>query len=358
MQQFSCSTALYFGKNALEHLNTLSAKTVLVVTDSFFSQNGSAAAIGRRVLGAEVVLFDRVQPDPAAELVAEGAALLQRVRPEIVIALGGGSSMDCAKGILAAAEQRPLFIAVPTTSGTGSEVTSFSILTLDGVKKPLVDPALRPDCAILDDSLLEKLPPALIADAGMDAVTHCVEAVAAKGHSPLSDALATDACAVLLEKLPRSYAGEAACRGALHVAATMAGMAFDNAGLGVGHALAHALGGVFHVPHGRLGGILLPAVLDCNSAACPGQYAHLARACALEGATEGLALRALRRRLISLRRQLHLPATLREAGIEPEALEQHREALISAAMADPCLQSNPRTLTREELGDLLKEVAE
>ena len=352
MQVFSCSTRLIFGPDALEHLKTLSAKTVLVVTDRFFAENGLAARIAAMIPGAEAVIFDEVQPDPATELVARGAALLQRHRPQVLLALGGGSSLDCAKGILLTAEPRPYFVAIPTTSGTGSEVTSFSILTHGGVKKPLVDPALRPDCAILDDTLLEKLPAGLIADAGMDAVTHCVEAVAAKGRSPVTDALAAEACRTLLTLLPRSYAGDRSVRGQLHLAATMAGIAFDNAGLGVGHALAHALGGRYHVPHGRLGGILLPAVLDCNSRVAAGQYAMLARACGLGAATDLLALRNLRQAVVHLRAALGLPATLREVGV----VLDDADAVAEAALADACLQGNPRPVDKNDLKKLLRAV--
>lgn len=357
MKRFACGTELYCGENALEHLRALGAKRVLLVTDSYFSKNGTAARVLQKT-GAEGEIFDRAQPDPPACLAAEGAAVLQRLRPDLLVALGGGSSLDCAKGILLAADYRPRFAAVPTTSGTGSEVTSYAVLTHDGVKHPLTDAALRPDIAILDESLLRDLPPALIADAGMDAAAHCLEALCARDATPLSDAMAGCALDTLLRLLPVSYGGDASLRGEIHTAAAMAGLGFDNAGLGLTHAMAHALGGAFHIPHGRLCGVLLPHVMDFNRDAALEKYAHAARLCGLGAATELLAFRNLRQAVIRLRRQLQLPATLTEAGIGRKDLEAASDGLIRAALQDPCLFGNPRPATAQDMEKLLREAAE
>ncbi len=354
MKRFSCGTELISGPGALDFLSTLGAKKVLLVTDSYFSKNGTAARVLGKT-GAPGEIFDKAVPDPPAHLAAEGAAKLQRMQPDLLIALGGGSSLDCAKGILLAAECRPRFAAIPTTSGTGSEVTSYAVLTHDGVKHPLTDRALRPDLAILDDALLSGLPPQLVADAGMDAVTHCVEAAAANGASLLTDALAGGALDTLLRRLPASYEGDAGVRGSIHTAAAMAGLSFDNAGLGLLHALAHALGGVFHVPHGRLGGVLLPHVMDFNRDAALEKYAYLARLCGHGAATDLLAFRALRSSLLRLRRLLQLPGTLQEAGVDKTRLEGRLDELCRAAMADPCLSGNPRPVTEGDVRRILRE---
>lgn len=356
LTRFSCGTELISGPGALDFLSTLGAKKVLLVTDSFFSQNGTAEAVLKKT-GADGEIFGRAVPDPPAQLAAEGAALLRRLQPDLLLALGGGSSLDCAKGILLAAESRIRFVAVPTTSGTGSEVTSFAVLTHNGVKHPLVDKVLRPDVAILDDALLSALPPGLVADAGMDAVTHCVEAAAATGAGPFTDALAGGALNVLLRDLPASFHGDPSVRGAIHTASAMAGLSFDNAGLGLLHAAIHALGGVFHVPHGRLGGILLPLVMDFNRDAALKQYAGLARFCGHGAATELLAFRALRGALLRLRRQLQLPGTLEEAGVDGARLESLMDSLVHAALADPCLAANPRPVTEADLRRLFLEAA-
>ncbi len=354
MGTISLTTKIYFGKGAVARLRDLDAKRVFLVTDAFFAQNGIAKEILHAV-GGEGKIFDGVLPDPSVSLVAKGSKLAQEFAPDLLLALGGGSSMDCAKGILLSLSQRPVFAAVPTTSGTGSEVTAFSILTHEGVKHPLIDPSLRPDYAILDDDLLMNLPPKLIAEAGMDALTHCMEAAVAKNGDLYSQSLATTAAGVLLQQLPRSFDGDKKVRGNIHLAATLAGLSFDHAGLGVLHAVIHALGGAFHIPHGRLGGVLLPHVMALNEEVALHQYAHVACACGMEGTWEKTAVRNLRGAICRLRKQLQLPSTLREAGIEPKRLEEQMEEILSAAEQDACLLGNPRSVSREDIRKLLWE---
>lgn len=358
MTEFSCSTKLYAGPDALDALKQYRAGRVLVVTDSYFSKSGLAMQVGARVPGAQVRVFDRVTPDPPASLAAEGAAVCREFRPELLIALGGGSPMDCAKAIRLAADLPMTFVAVPTTSGSGSEVTAFSILTHDGVKHPLVDPSLRPDAAILDDSLLEKLPPKLIADTGMDLLAHCMEALAATGRSGFTDALALHAAVTALDKLADSYHGDKTVRSGLHQAACMAGMAFDNAGLGLCHAMAHALGGVFHVPHGRLCAMLLPHVMAFNQPAALAQYALLARRCGLSAPTERMGLRNLSAAIVRLRTNLQMPGTLAQAGIARGAVERAANDIVTAALADGCCSTNPVPVTVQAVEKILKAVTQ
>lgn len=358
MTEFSCAVKLYAGPDALGALAKYPARRVLVVTDSYFSKSGLAQRVGSRVPGAEVQVFDRVTPDPPAALAAEGAAVCREFRPELLIALGGGSPMDCAKAIRLAADLPMTFVAVPTTSGSGSEVTAFSILTHDGVKHPLVDPSLRPDAAILDDNLLTELPPKLIADTGMDLLAHCLEALAATNRSGFTDALASHAAETALRRLADSYHGDKTVRGELHQAACMAGMAFDNAGLGLCHAMAHALGGAFHVPHGRLCAMLLPHVLDFNQQAALFQYALLARRCGLAVPTERMALRNLSAAIVRLRTALQMPSTLSQAGIEGHAVEQASRSIVEAALADACCKTNPVPVTAQAVEKILKAVTQ
>ncbi len=337
MNEFHCTTRLVCGSDALQVLKTLQAERVLLVTDPFFAKNGTAERIAALCPGKTEV-FSKVQPDPSLALVAEGVELMQKVSPDLLLALGGGSAMDCAKGMRSLSGSKAQFVAIPTTSGTGSEVTSFAILTHEGTKHPLVDAALRPDLAILDDSLLEKLPPGLVAEAGMDVLAHCVEAIAAKNASPFSNALAVSAFRTAAELLPRSYEGDSSVRSAIHCAATMAGMAFDNAGLGACHALSHALGGAFHLPHGRLNGILLPHVIAWNRDFAP--YSLL-------GSNLPFTLRRLRQRL-------QLPSTLTEAGLKRETVWAQIDELAAAAVADPCTRSNPRPTAKQDYVNLLR----
>lgn len=353
MTEFYCPTKIYSGEWALDILKTCKASRVLVITDRFFSASGKAAEVAGHVPGAQVEIFDEVQPDPPVELAARGAARCRAFQPELLLALGGGSVMDCAKAIRLAAELPMTFVAIPTTSGSGSEVTSFSILTHRGVKQPLVDPAVRPDIAILDDGLLTALPEQLIADTGMDLLAHCMEALGAKNRSGFTDALAYHGASVLLGHLQASFSGDRRVRGMLHECACMAGMAFDNAGLGLCHAVAHALGGETHLPHGRLCAMLLPPVMELNAAAVMGSYAHLARICGCGGATERLALRNLIAAIERLRGALGQPATLREAGVA----RLDRDAVVAAALADPCCATNPVPVTGAMVHQVLQAVA-
>ena len=337
MQTFQLKTRLCFGDGALEVLGTLPGKGFLIVTDPFFVQNGTAKRIAELCKG-ETEIFHGVQPDPPLSTVAEGLARMQAFGADTLIALGGGSAIDCAKGMVSMGENRPFFVAIPTTSGTGSEVTAFSILTHEGVKHPLVESSIRPDMAILDDRLLEHLPPALIADGGMDLIAHCVEAVVAKNASPITQSLAVTAFQKAIKYLLPSFEGDKSRRGEIHLAATMAGIAFDHAGLGLCHALSHALGGRFHLPHGRLNGILLPHVMAYNREVC--SYNML-------GENPAFVVSRLCRRL-------HLPRTLTDAGVKSGEVLEAMDRLCETALADPCCGTNPRIPTMTDCRSILR----
>lgn len=356
LQSFSCKPEIFFGADALSQLQHCKASKVLVVTDRFFDSSGLAQKIGAMVPGAAVTVFADVTPDPSAQLVAKGSAVLAAVKPDALIALGGGSPMDCAKAMLALSEKRPVFIAIPTTSGSGSEVTSFAIVSHEGVKHPLVDRTLLPDWAILDGSLLESLPKTLIADTGFDVLSHDLEALASTGATTFSDALAAGSFRAVWGHLHASFTGDTRVRELIHEAATMAGLAFDHAGLGVCHALAHALGGRFSLSHGRLNAILLPAVLEFNQPACLVKYVDLAKLCGVSGSTEKLVLRNFIAALTRLRSSLELPGSLSQAGIPAAEVEAALDGLCDAAMGDACIQTNPHTPTRDDLKALLRQV--
>jgi alcohol dehydrogenase class IV len=264
--------------------------------------------------------------------------------------------MDCAKAVRIASEHAMSFVAIPTTSGSGSEVTSFSILTHNGIKHPLVDPAMRPDAAILDDSLLEKLPQALIADTGMDLIAHSMEAAVARGRSAFSDAMAAAAARTAFSCLAASYQGDVSVRRKLHEAATMAGIAFENAGLGACHAMAHAIGGALHLPHGRLCAMLLPHVMAANEQSAGDAYQAMAAACGMTNSSRKMAVRSLSSAIVRLRTSLKLPATLTQAGICRETAMQHREKILQAAMSDSCLRTNPAPMTMDSLGRIYEAV--
>ena len=356
MDEFYVRTRVISGPGAVKRLASLGAKRVFLVTDPYFYENGTADRIAAHTGAEQVEIFSGVKPDPTVELAAEGTAKLRAFDADLIVALGGGSAMDCAKAMAYFAGGRAKLAAIPTTSGSGSEVTDFAILTHDRVKHPLVDPRLRPDLAILDPELLEKLPPSLVADGGFDVISHALEACVATGAGPITDALARDAFRAAFHNLPASFGGQTAVRLKIHQAATMAGMAFSQAGLGLCHAMAHALGGCFHVPHGRLNAILLPSIVACNAHVAGKRYAELARSVGMEGSADSVAVRNLRSGLIRLRRELKLPETLAQAGIEPRAVHAAAGDIVAAALADPCCRTNPVVPEAYLVRKILEEV--
>ncbi len=353
LKDYSCQTRILSGAGAVSALGELKAQRLLVVTDPFFYKNGTAGQLARIAGAPYTEYFHEISPDPSAELAARGAAAVRQHKPDTVLALGGGSAMDCAKAMVYFSGVDCKLIAIPTTSGSGSEVTDFAILTHGGVKHPLVDAKLRPSMAIIDPDLVAALPTTLIADGGFDVLTHAVEAYGSKNANAFTDALAQDAFRTVLWELPRSFRGDLTARGAVHTAATAAGLAFTNAGLGLCHALSHSLGGQFHLPHGRLNAIILPVVLArCGSAKFP----KLARLAGLEGQSDAVAMRNLLNALSRLRRELQLPATLAQAGISPAQVRQTADAIVEATLADPCQATDPLTVTPGLIRELLREV--
>ncbi len=353
---FHCKTKILAGHGVLEALKELAPRKLFLVTDPFFAENGTAQRVAAAAGAKDVEIFRDVAPDPTVSLAAAGTARLKAFGPDVVVALGGGSAMDCAKAMVYFSGLQSYFVAIPTTSGSGSEVTDFAILTHDGVKHPLVDPKLQPDLAILEGELVESLPPALIADGGFDVLAHALEAFVGVNAGAVSDALAKEAFCTVFGGLSASFAEKKELRLPIHVAATMAGIAFSQAGLGLCHGLSHVLGGRFHVPHGRLNAILLPAVIGVNAQGAGEKYAALARAAGIPGSADAMAVRNLKNALVGLRRELNLPATLAQAGVAPEKLRQAREALVAAAMADPCCATNPVKVTQERIHQVLQEV--
>ena len=358
MQRFECSTRIYFGADAGKVLAEFPAERVLIVTDPFWEKNGRAADLAALFHGADVKIFSQVRPDPSVELVAEAGTLCNGWKPDLLVALGGGSAMDCAKGIVYLLDMPVPLVAVPTTSGSGSEMTGYTVLTHNGVKIPVVSSKIRPVAAILDPVYPENMPPSLVADSGMDTLAHSLEALAAVHRSSFTDALAVHAASCVFDCLPRSFQGDCSVRQRLHEAASMAGMAFDQAGLGVCHAMAHALGGAFSVPHGRLCAMLLPAVLQVNEPASAGGYAILAKRLGLPAATEKLAVRSLIGAVERLRRTLRMPENLTQAGVERAVWSEMKEQILQTASKDVCISGNPIPVERHHLERIWKAVAQ
>jgi alcohol dehydrogenase class IV len=357
MEIFEGSTKIISGNGSVAALKDLASKRLFVVADPFFQKNGTVQRIAQASGAQQVQCFADIQPDPSVELAARGTAALKEFNPDLLVALGGGSAMDCAKAMLYFSGSDARFVAIPTTSGSGSEVTDFAILTHNGVKHPLVDKRLRPDIAILDGDLLTQLPRSLISDTGFDVLAHALEAFVAADAGIITDCLAKEAFCTAYALLPASYGGDVSVRLRLHNASAMAGMAFTQAGLGLCHAIAHSLGGMFHVPHGRLNAILLPAVIGCNAHAAGEKYARLAAAAGIGGSAASLGVRNLKNALIRLRRELGMPQTLRDAGVDLRVLRCSMDTLVKTALEDPCCRTNPIRVEGFMIKKVLEEVA-
>ena len=340
MELFSCATKILSGPGSISELGAIGIRRLFLVTDPFFEEKGVASQVAANAGAEQTEVFSDVKPDPSLTLAAAATARAKTFRPDTIVALGGGSAMDLAKAVAYFSGLKPRLVCIPTTSGSGSEVTDFAILTHNGVKHPLVDPSIRPDVAILDSLLLQELPPGLIADSGFDILSHALEAWVAKGAGAVSDALALSAFTAAYSHLSASFSGDKDKRLAIHEAACMAGMAFSQAGLGLCHAMSHALGGVIHLPHGRLNAILLPWVIDTNAQISAERYSRLAALSGL-GASRQLGSRYLKNALLRLRRDLKLPGSLQEAGVDIRLVQSHQEDIVNAALADPCCASNP-----------------
>ena len=356
MEEFQLNTKIVSGPGAIGVLGQEKARRVFLVTDPFFVKNGMADRVVRAAGAESWEIFDGVQPDPSVELAARGTARLRAFGPDLLIALGGGSAMDCAKAMAYFSGTDAPLAAIPTTSGSGSEVTDFAVLTHGQTKYPLVDRRLQPALAILDSDLLDELPPGLIADTGFDVLTHAVEGFTASNAGTIPDLLAQDAFRTAFACLPASYAGDKSVRLRLHMASTLAGIAFSRSGLGLCHAMAHVLGGRFHIPHGRLNAILLPAVISGNAPAAQAKYARLARAAGLGGSADTVALRNLKNGLIRLRKDLGLPQTLSQAGAPPAQVWAATGEIVEAVLADPCCKANPVPVEDYLVRRVLEEV--
>lgn len=280
MKRFKLSTEVLFSEDAIDALLDFKDVNAVLITDKFMVDSGMADMILKKLRNCKSIsVFDEVIPDPPMSLIERGIAFLQDKDCDIVVALGGGSSIDAAKAIVYmndkvkdATEEAPKkikLIALPTTSGTGSEVTQFAVVTdtETGKKIPLIDESLMPDMAILDPELVKSAPPFITADTGMDVITHAIEAYVAETSSDCSDCLAEKAAELAFEFLPRCYRNgyDIKARDKMHRASCLAGMSFSLVNLGLNHGIAHALGAIFHIPHGRANALVLPHVIDFNA---------------------------------------------------------------------------------------------
>ena len=374
MARFTLPRDIYFGPGAMKELAVLgkSRKHAFVVTGGHSMQKSGALDRLCKILadaGLQVTQFTGVEPDPSVETVMKGAQAMRDCQ-----AIGGGSPIDAAKAMWVFYEhpektfddikdpftmpqlrQKAIFVAIPSTSGTATEVTAFSVITdySTKVKYPLADFEITPDIAIVDGDLAETMPPKLTAHTGLDALTHAIEAYVAALHSDFSDPLAIKAIQMIDDDLVASYNGDKAARGRMHVAQCLAGMAFSNALLGITHSIAHKIGAQFGLPHGLCNAILQPFVIQFNRKACEARYADIARALGLPGATEKQLVNVLVDKICALNDSLDIPPTLEAAGVTRELFDAHLDFIAENAVKDPCTGANPRETTAEDIRKIL-----
>lgn len=375
MNRFKIRTEVRFNKNALDTLYEFNGKSAIIITDKFMVSSGIINKITDKMQGYKsYAVFDEITPDPTTELIAKGLKFITENGGEIVIALGGGSAIDAAKAIVLMGEKSGMgdlkLIAIPTTSGTGSEVTKFAVVTdtEEGRKFPLVDEQLIPDLAILDPELVVSAPPSVTADTGMDVITHAFEALVSVDNNDASDALAEKALLLAFKYLPFAYqhGDDIEAREKMHSASCLAGMAFNDVGLGINHGIAHALGAKFHIPHGRANALLLPHVIRYNAhlTACFGnkptvaaeRYADIALMIGLPHDNIRIAVESLIEEIKHMMRRMSMPATLWDCGVTREQYEKEKENIIRSALEDACTVSNPREVDAAGIERILSHI--
>lgn len=393
MGRFTLPRDLYHGSGSLETLKTLSGKkAVVVVGGGSMKRFGFLdRAVGYlKEAGLEVELIEGVEPDPSVETVKKGAAMMQKFEPDWIVAMGGGSPIDAAKAMWVFYEYpdvtfeqlitpfsfptlrtKAKFCAIPSTSGTATEVTAFSVITdyAKGIKYPLADFNITPDIAIVDPDLAETMPKKLVAHTGMDAMTHAIEAYVSTLHCNYTDPLALHAIKMIHRDLKKSYDGDMTARKNMHDAQCLAGMAFSNALLGIVHSMAHKTGAAYstsHIIHGCANAMYLPKVIQYNAKnpEAAVRYAEIADFIGLTGNSTEAKVAALVAELRSMNDQLDIPQAIRyygEGGVKAEtAIIDEKEFLdklsdvAANAIGDACTGSNPRQPSQEEMEKLLK----
>ncbi len=378
MQRFTLPRDIYFGEGSLEALKALRGyKRAMVVTGGSSMQRfgflDKLTGILREA-DMEIALFEGVEPDPSVDTVMRGAAAMQAFGPDLIVAIGGGSPIDAAKAmwvfyehphltldrikppfVLPELRKKAKFVAIPSTSGSSSEVSSYAVITDydNRIKYPLSDFEITPDIAILDPALARTMPKSLVADTGMDSLCHAIEAFVAVRNSVFSDPLALHAITILMDDLLMSYHGDMSARDRVHLAQCLSGMAFSNAQLGIASSLSHKVCAHFHLSQGRCNAVLLPYVICFNAKVCSTRYAAIARHLGLDGNTDTQLTHALVEKIQALCTALGIPSNFKACGVDENTFYEQVNYIAQNAQEDPCTDTNPRDTTEEDLRQIL-----
>ncbi|MGL4608032.1 MAG: 1-propanol dehydrogenase PduQ [Eubacteriaceae bacterium] len=374
MRFFQVKPAIHYGEDALKQIEQYNFKNVCIATDQGMVQFGLLKKLTDELdlKGIEYHIFSDIESDPSTEVVEKGLMHIILRKPDALIALGGGSVIDAAKAIIYYCTNfkrmffeekyvhKPTFIAIPTTAGTGSEVTEYAVITdkKNNTKIPLTDILMMPDVAILDPKLIESVPAGATAATGMDVMTHAIEAFISTGNNPFARCYANKAVELVFRSLYPSYINgsdlEAKC--SMQIASCMAGIAFNSAGLGITHSIAHAFGACFHLPHGLANAIVLPYVIKYNGQCekVQHQYARILSGSGILNVT-GNAGDTLYNSIVSLKQSLSIPVSLKAFGISEEDYLKAREEMLDKAMADICTSTNPVSVSRENMKSVMDQ---
>ena len=373
MRSFEIKTKVFFGDQALDILAEIPYNKVLIITDPFMAQSSMFNLVTDPLKRAnkEFEIFKDVVPDPPIEKISEGVKKMLEYKPDVLVAVGGGSAIDSSKSIREFALRVEPYaevglIAIPTTSGTGSEVTSFAVVSdpKEKMKYPLVSEHLTPDEAILDAELVKSVPPAITADTGMDVFTHALEACVSTNRSDFTNALAEKAIEICGVFLLRAYldGNDTHARQKMHSASCLAGLAFNTASLGLNHGMAHQLGATFHIPHGRANAMLLPHIIEFNSdinkhsksqkeyLPAVKRYATVAQILGLSSYNKIMTVRSLVNWVQFMLKEMDIPLSISQMGtISKEEYFNAIDRMADAALADACTATNPRVPTKEDV---------
>ena len=407
MQWFKIPPKIYFEKDSIQYLQKMeNISRAFIVTDKTMVELGNVDKIlyylRKRCVPCHSEIYFDVEPDPDVDTIKRGLEMMNRFNPDVIIALGGGSAIDAAKGMWLFYEhpestfdgmklkfmdirkraykfpklgQKAKFVAIPTTSGTGSEVTAFSVITdktFGNIKYPLADYSLTPDVAIIDPQFVMSLPKAPTADTGMDVLTHAIESYVSVMASDYTDGLALQAISMVFEYLPRAYENgekDEEAREKMHNASCIAGMAFTNAFLGLNHSMAHKLGGEYHIPHGRANAILLPYIIEYNSLKptkftifpkyekfiADKKYAKIAEFIGRKGKDTQESIKNLIEAIKELSQKLGIPRSISECGIDEKKFFDSIDTLSEKAHEDQCTTANPRYPLISEIKQIYKK---
>jgi Alcohol dehydrogenase, class IV len=374
--KFILKSKVYFNKQSIQFLKQIKGTQAFIVSDSIMEQLGylQTTLDYLKEAGINSTVFTGVRPDPDNKVIEEGLRPYMKSGADVLVAIGGGSAIDTAKGILYFAHmmksssgtetKKPLFIAIPSTSGTGSEVTDFSVITYEGQKLCIVDTFITPDIAILDSTCIQHVPQRVVVDTGIDVLVHAIEAYVSIKATDFTDALAEKAVKLIFENLEKIYKDvkDPDARDRVQNASCLAGMAFTNTGLGINHSLAHALGATFHISHGRSNALVLSAVTEFNADLGGSSNSYTAERYAKLAAVLQLPARTYREGSVNfilainkLKKALGVEENLRALGIKQTEFENALVNMAETAMVDRCTPTNPRQASKEDIIQIYKK---